>query len=457
MTKHHEHPLGALAAAAMFCVAASLPLASPAATAATEGFVTNRIAAAATAATNYTDSAVAEKAGLRNPIFQDAIRISGADSFLALLNGQALGITGPLLYMANGMSGNVRTNFWAAIDGITWDRDNGRVSVLFPVVSSNDTFAVRSDISAAADAATNYTDNAVANAPHVPTSRKVNNKALATNIEIDQNDIFPASSTNRYIGVQGNAGRYIRMLAQTISGIIAGGYKVCASTLNDNNETTYMYDAVAVRRNGSSTDYYWDTSRSDGIVRRSEISSLPADLAAAAAAATNYTDTATNTLDQAYSPRVDALEAHGRVMLVGLASAPEVYFVFPGGSTLPTEGDRTRITSLTNTSAPYTPDVLRVSSGSLDVWGAGGTFLVNTKNDDEGVWIESRDGSMIITGTITASTASTFDASFKADPYSWAGMAFGGCRLVLATRGGLDKNEGYGVVIARRDITLEIQ
>lgn len=86
------------------------------------------------------------------------------------------------------------------------------------------------------------------------------------------NEVAPNSEN--WLGVQGNAGRVIKILAQGSGSSPAGGVQVTASTLNNNNTTTYAYSGVAVKRSGQNTDYLWDTTSSSGIVRRSELSGL---------------------------------------------------------------------------------------------------------------------------------------------------------------------------------------
>ncbi len=83
------------------------------------------------------------------------------------------------------------------------------------------------------------------------------------------NEVAP--NTENWLGVQGNAGRTIKILAQGAGNNPAGGVQVTASTMNNNNTTTYAYGGVAVKRNGTNTDYLWDTSSQSGIVRRSEL------------------------------------------------------------------------------------------------------------------------------------------------------------------------------------------
>ena len=83
------------------------------------------------------------------------------------------------------------------------------------------------------------------------------------------NEVAPNSEN--WLGVQGNAGRTIKILAQGSGSSPAGGVQVTASTLNNNNTTTYAYSGVAVKRNGTNTDYLWDTTSSSGVVRRAEL------------------------------------------------------------------------------------------------------------------------------------------------------------------------------------------
>lgn len=122
--------------------------------------------------------------------------------------------------------------------------------------------------------ATNYTDAVVTSAtngllrtetdPNVPAWAKASSKPTYSLNEV-------APNSENWLGVQGNAGRTIKILAQGSGSSPAGGVQVTASTLNNNNTTTYAYSGVAVKRNGVNTDYLWDSTSSSGIVRRSEI------------------------------------------------------------------------------------------------------------------------------------------------------------------------------------------
>lgn len=136
---------------------------------------------------------------------------------------------------------------------------------------------LREGLAVAASSATNYTDSAVTSAtnglitvetdPTVPDWAKADTKPTYTLNEV-------APNSENWLGVQGNAGRTIKILAQGSGSSPAGGVQVTASTLNNNNTTTYAYSGVAVKRNGTNTDYLFDATANNGIVRRSELSGL---------------------------------------------------------------------------------------------------------------------------------------------------------------------------------------
>ena len=109
-----------------------------------------------------------------------------------------------------------------------------------------------------------------------------------------------------------------------------------------------------------------------------------------------------------------------------------------------TEGNRCRITSVLDGVAKT--DGVIVSGEDVEVYAAGGTFLVDTTAEDEGVWLEDLNGQVAAFGTVTASTATTLDAMFATLPEP------GHYKFVVATRGGLGKE--YGVSIARRNVEV---
>lgn len=93
------------------------------------------------------------------------------------------------------------------------------------------------------------------------------------------NEICPNSEN--WLGVPGTTagGKSIKVLAKTVNGVIEGGMTVTGSSNNDNNTTKYRYAGVTVTRNGTATDYLFDTSSQSGIVRRSELTSATDSLA----------------------------------------------------------------------------------------------------------------------------------------------------------------------------------
>lgn len=106
------------------------------------------------------------------------------------------------------------------------------------------------------------------------------------------NDVCP--ETENWLGVPGTTagGKSIKVLAKTVNGVIEGGMTVTGSSNNDNNTTKYRYGGVTATRNGTATDYLFDTSSQSGIVRRSELASLaPGDYATVSNKAANAVQT----------------------------------------------------------------------------------------------------------------------------------------------------------------------
>lgn len=112
-----------------------------------------------------------------------------------------------------------------------------------------------------------------------------------------------------------------------------------------------------------------------------------------------------------------------------------------------TEGNRCRITSVLDAVAKT--EGIIVAGEDVEVFVAGGTFLVDTTAEDEGVWLEDANGQITAFGTVTASTATTLDVVFETLPEP------GAYKFVVATRGGLGKD--YGVSIARRNVEIRGQ
>lgn len=153
---------------------------------------------------------------------------------------------------------------------------------------------LREGLAVASSSATNYTDNVATTlrgeiaAAQPADYATVSNKAMTALQSYAETDptIYPwakaaskptytlnevAPNSENWLGVQGNAGRIIKILAQGSGSSPAGGVQVTASTLNNKNTTTYAYSGVAVKRDGTNTDYLWDETSSSGIVRRSEL------------------------------------------------------------------------------------------------------------------------------------------------------------------------------------------
>jgi hypothetical protein len=93
------------------------------------------------------------------------------------------------------------------------------------------------------------------------------------------NDVAP--STENWLGVPGTTagGKSIKVLAKTVNGVIEGGMTVTGSSNNDNNTTKYRYGGVTVTRSGTATDYLFDATANNGIVRRSELAPISSDIA----------------------------------------------------------------------------------------------------------------------------------------------------------------------------------
>lgn len=174
-------------------------------------------------------------------------------------------------YVGNYLSANYRTasdttaEIAAATNEVARTAFAQTVSATNATLSAAKSYADQVGSATLSDALGNsqaYTDIAIEN---LPAWAKQSTKPAYTLNEV-------APNTDNWLGVQGNAGRYIKVLAQTVAGIITGGVKISASTLNDNNQTAYMYNGIAVKRNGSTQDFLYDSSSANGIVRRSELS-----------------------------------------------------------------------------------------------------------------------------------------------------------------------------------------
>jgi len=112
-----------------------------------------------------------------------------------------------------------------------------------------------------------------------------------------------------------------------------------------------------------------------------------------------------------------------------------------------TEGNRCRITSVLDAVAKE--EGVIVGDEDVEVYAAGGTFLVNTHAEDEGVWLENAANEVVAFGQVTASTATTLDATFATLPEP------GDYYFCVATRGGLGPE--YGVSIARKPVVVRAE
>jgi len=91
----------------------------------------------------------------------------------------------------------------------------------------------------------------------------------------------------------------------------------------------------------------------------------------------------------------------------------------------------------------------QITRGAADmvVMVSGDNLLITAGATDEGVWLEKADGTIVATGTVTASTQTTLDCTFDALPED------GAYRLCIAARGGLSLE--YGVSKAFRNVTVK--
>ena len=156
--------------------------------------------------------------------------------------------------------------------------------------------SLHESVAVAASSATNYTDNVATTlrgeiaAAQPADYATVSNKAMtalqsytetdptisswakaASKPTYSLNDVAP--NVENWLGVPGTTagGKSIKVLAKTVNGVIEGGMTVTGSSNNDNNTTKYRYGGVTATRNGTATDYLFDTSSQSGIVRRSEL------------------------------------------------------------------------------------------------------------------------------------------------------------------------------------------
>ena len=86
---------------------------------------------------------------------------------------------------------------------------------------------------------------------------------------------------------------------------------------------------------------------------------------------------------------------------------------------------------------------------NVTVYISGVNMLVDATAEDEGVWLEDEEGTIVAKATVTASTSTTTDATFTTFPLVKAGAY----KIVVGSRGGL--GEGFGVSIARKAVEIK--
>lgn len=89
---------------------------------------------------------------------------------------------------------------------------------------------------------------------------------------------------------------------------------------------------------------------------------------------------------------------------------------------------------------------LIVGTADVAVQVSGMGLSVDVEAEDEGCWLEAKDGTVAATGQVTAAASTTLDVTFAALPPD------GEYTLVVASRGGLDAT--YGVALGRRKVTV---
>lgn len=112
-----------------------------------------------------------------------------------------------------------------------------------------------------------------------------------------------------------------------------------------------------------------------------------------------------------------------------------------------TEGNHCMIKRVLDTTSK-TEGVITNAAGVV-VYISGVNMLINTTAEDEGVWLEDEEGTIIATATVTGSTSTTIDCTFGTFPVEEDGRY----KLVVASRGGLGSE--FGVSIARKAVEVK--
>ena len=135
-------------------------------------------------------------------------------------------------------------------------------------------------------------------------------KAVDVTVPTELNDVCP--DVENWLGVPGTtaAGKYIKVLAKEVNGVIEGGVTVTGSSNNDNNTTKYRYGGVTVTRNGAAAEYLFDGSQS-GIARFADIYAAVQQIAPAWVSGTAYTqDTLVSYNGAVYRCKADTVSPH---------------------------------------------------------------------------------------------------------------------------------------------------
>lgn len=111
-----------------------------------------------------------------------------------------------------------------------------------------------------------------------------------------------------------------------------------------------------------------------------------------------------------------------------------------------TEGNRCTIKRVLDTTLKTEGVIANVKD--VVVYVSGVNTLINTSAEDEGVWLEDAEGTIVAQATVSASTSTTIDCVFATLPLVLAGSY----KIVVASRGGLGSE--FGVSIARKSVEI---
>ena len=111
-----------------------------------------------------------------------------------------------------------------------------------------------------------------------------------------------------------------------------------------------------------------------------------------------------------------------------------------------TEGNRCTIRRVLDTTLKT--DGIIANIKDVVVYISGINTSINASAEDEGVWLEDMEGTIVAQATISGSTSTTIDCAFPTLPL----VLTGEYKLVVATRGGLGSE--FGVSIARKSVEI---